>query len=106
MQTVNFNCSFCGKLMAVGTNLLGRNVRCPHCKQVLQAPATAGAVSPASPPPPKEPAFEQPTVGMPPLESPESIFGEVHDEDLFGTRMPKVSFPARPRKRNRVFPCP
>src|SRR5947209_7491787 len=42
MQTVNFNCPFCGKLMAVGLNLLGRNVRCPHCKQVVQAPANAG----------------------------------------------------------------
>src|SRR5579862_9555346 len=85
MQTVNFNCSFCGKLMAVGTNLLGRNVRCPHCKQVLQAPSTAGR--PTAPPPPTLPA---PGVSTPAVESPESIFGEAHDEDLFGTRPPKV----------------
>jgi phage FluMu protein Com len=94
MQTVNFNCSFCGKLMAVGTNLLGRNVRCPHCKQVLQAPATAGSAVLPGPPPAKDRAFDQPTVNTSPLESPESIFGEVHDEDLFGTRLPKVSLPS------------
>jgi DNA-directed RNA polymerase subunit RPC12/RpoP len=45
MQTVNFNCSSCAKTMAVGLNLLGRNVRCPHCKQVIQAPASSAILS-------------------------------------------------------------
>lgn len=88
MQTLNFNCSHCGKLMAVGMNLLGRNVRCPHCKQVVQAPATSGP-PPASPPIP-EPSFQIPAE---PKESHESIFGEVHDDDVFGTRQPKVQMP-------------
>ena len=94
MQTVNFNCSFCGKLMAVGINLLGRNVRCPHCKQILQAPATTGA-PPTAPPPfaVQEPSFESPSA---PIESPDSIFGEVLDEDVFGTRAPKVHMPNQP----------
>lgn len=93
MQTVNFNCSHCKKLMAVGLTLLGRNVRCPHCKQVVQAPATAGA----NPPPvatqtrsPTSPSFQP---APPPVESQESIFGETHDDDLFGTKQPKVRMP-------------
>jgi DNA-directed RNA polymerase subunit RPC12/RpoP len=90
MQTVNFNCSHCGKLMAVGLNLLGRNVRCPHCKQVVLAPASA---VPSAPPPPQvssELSFNLPAK---PKESHESIFGEVHDDDVFGTRQPKVHVP-------------
>ena len=91
MQTLNFNCSHCGKLMAVGLNLLGRNVRCPHCKQVVQAPATAGP--PAAPPTMPAQQLQLPT---PPRESHESIFGEVHDDDVFGTRQPKVQMPVEP----------
>lgn len=87
MQTLNFNCSHCGKLMAVGMNLLGRNVRCPHCKQVVQAPATSPQ---QANPPQASPATIQPPV---PRESHESIFGEIHDEDVFGTRQPQVKMP-------------
>src|SRR4051812_39163109 len=84
MQTVNFNCSFCGKLMAVGLNLLGRNVRCPHCKQVIQAPVAA------KPPSPVQANSQSPTQAQ---ESQESIFGEMPDEDVFGTRVPQVQMP-------------
>jgi phage FluMu protein Com len=95
MQTVNFNCPFCGKLMAVGINLLGRNVRCPHCKQVVQAPATAGTVvpPPATAPAPSEPTFSFPSAPPEGQEGHESIFGEVQDDDVFGTRQPKVQMP-------------
>lgn len=92
MQTVNFNCPFCGKLMAVGLNLLGRNVRCPHCKQVVQAPRTAG-------PPTEGPKTEPvPSFNLPsaPQESHESIFGEANDDDVFGARPPKVQMPNEP----------
>src|SRR6516162_7345418 len=89
MQTHNFNCSHCGKLMAVGLNLLGRNVRCPHCKQVVQAPASVGP--PIAPTTNQGPSFNLPG---PVQESHESIFGEVHDDDVFGTRQPKVQLPA------------
>ena len=102
MQTVNFNCPHCGNLMAVSTNLLGRNVRCPHCKQVVQAPATAGeplATTPVPPAPPRAPApppppREVPTFNIPkPQEPHESIFGERHDEDVFGSEPQKPTMP-------------
>src|SRR5262245_13059030 len=80
MQTVNFACPHCGNLMAVGLDLLGRNVRCPTCKQVVQAPPPAPATA-AAPPPSS-------------VEAPESIFGEVHDEDVFGSRQMKPEMPA------------
>jgi hypothetical protein len=102
MQTVNFNCPHCGNLMAVGTNLLGRNVRCPHCKQVLRAPAAAGGV-PAPPvptPPPPVPTFNVPR----PTEHPESIFGERHDEDVFGSEPPKPTLPAAPHPADSPAP--
>jgi len=97
MQTVNFHCPHCGNLMAVGTNLLGRNVRCPHCKQVVRAPAAAGeppgvsAPAPQAPPltPAPPPQFKVPT----PTEHHESIFGERHDEDLFGSEPLKPTLP-------------
>lgn len=108
MQTVNFNCPHCGNLMAVGLNLLGRNVRCPHCKQVVRAPSPIGeppvpAPTPAPPPQPA-PAPTTPTVPVPafnvpkPTETHESIFSErrEHDEDLFGSEEPKPKLPQSP----------
>lgn len=91
MQTVNFNCPHCGNLMAVGTNLLGRNVRCPHCKQVVRAPVGAGEGPPAPAAPP--PTFNVPG---PTGEHHESIFGERHDEDLFGSEPLKPTLPSMP----------
>jgi hypothetical protein len=105
MQTVNFNCPHCGNLMAVGTNLLGRNVRCPHCKQVLRAPAAAGgAPAPSHPaaPTPSPPA-PLPTFNVPrPSEHHESIFGERHDEDVFGSDPPKPTLPEVPRAASQL----
>jgi phage FluMu protein Com len=101
MQTVNFNCPHCGNLMAVGTNLLGRNVRCPHCKQVVRAPAGPGEAPapPAAPPmtPPPPPQAPLPSFNVPkPTEHHESIFGERHDEDVFGSEPPKPTFASNP----------
>lgn len=97
MQTLNFNCSFCNKLMAVGMNLIGRNVRCPHCKQVVQAPATVKPTESAPAPVALQtkssvtPTFKLPE---PQQEGQESIFGEEHDDDLFGgTKPPQVKMP-------------
>jgi len=93
MQTIRFSCPHCKNLMAVGTNLLGRNVRCPHCKQVLQAPGSAPAPTPAAPRAPAAPGsipeFQLPHVG----EEHESIFGEVHDDDVFSRQPPKPVLP-------------
>lgn len=113
--TVNFHCPHCGNLMAVGTNLLGRNVRCPHCKQVVRAPAAAGEApalpgpAPQAPPltPAPPPQFTVPTPG----EHHESIFGERHDEDLFGSeplkpRMPVETAVAPPTLPDTVYTPP
>ena len=100
MQTVNFNCPHCGNLMAVGTNLLGRNVRCPHCKQVVRAPAAQGEAAPAPPPPPAPPdtaPTQVPQFKLPEqTEHHESIFGERHEEDVFGTEPLKPAVPPPP----------
>jgi hypothetical protein len=84
--------------MAVSTNLLGRNVRCPHCKQVVQAPAGTRPSTPAAPipaPAPPPPAPQLPKFNLPPKdpEHHESIFSERHDEDLFGSEPPKPQMP-------------
>lgn len=115
MQTVNFHCPHCGNLMAVGTNLLGRNVRCPHCKQVVRAPAAAGEPpgitipAPQAPPltPAPPPQFKLPAQ----TEHHESIFGERHDEDVFGSEplkptMPSVLAPAPPTLEETVAAPP
>ena len=170
METISFACPQCKNLMAVGVNLMGRSVRCPHCKAVISAPTSANTGNPVPPPPPPQqqyqapqpPAYSpppyvpppvqyvpppqpQPQVWAPPptpqpqqqawspppqpqqqawapppvvaeppvveviedpfpnlvspevpLESPESIFGEVVDEDLFGTKMPTPEMPVVP----------
>jgi hypothetical protein len=88
MQTVNFQCGHCGNLMAVGTDHLGQQVRCPHCQQVVVAPPPAApAPGPAettfpptfpqdhedifAPPAPTEDLFDSP--GPPKLELPPSV---------------------------------
>src|SRR5271155_5891354 len=79
MQTINFQCGHCRNVMGVGTAYLGKQVRCPHCQQVVLAPAQGPAPAPAAAAP--RPA---PGSGSPPKDEHESIFGEQVDEDLFG----------------------
>ena len=47
---VTFPCPFCTRRMGVPEELLGRQVRCPHCKRVVVAPTTAGT-APVAPTP-------------------------------------------------------
>src|SRR5262245_26386105 len=111
MQTIHFTCPHCKNLMAVGSNLLGRNVRCPHCKQVVQAPANNP--SPPAPPPPAAPRpapaplphapapapapdFPQFQLPPPPQEEPDSIFGEVDQDEVFARPAPSPVVPPRP----------
>lgn len=101
MQSINFNCPHCGNLMAVGENLLGRNVRCPHpnCGKIVKAPVAAGqaAIAVAAPPSPSESQKSLPIVIPQNTESHESIFGEVHHEDIFeSASAPKPTFVLRP----------
>ncbi len=93
MQTVNFQCGHCGNLMAVTPDMLGRQVRCPHCQEVVVA--AAPAAQPATPPPqPSGPAL--PLVAA---AEPESIFtpDEQASEDVFG---------AVPRPVAEILPTP
>src|SRR5208282_1308015 len=77
MQTVNFLCGHCGKLMAVGSDYLGQQVRCPHCQQVVLAPS----VPPAPIPP--APVFMDPNITFNRGEH-DSIFGPTEQtDDLF-----------------------
>jgi hypothetical protein len=91
METVNFQCGHCGNLMAVGTDHLGQQVRCPHCQQVVVAPPHAPAPAAAAPAPaPAETTF-QPTVPQ----DHEDIFAPpAPTDDLFGApRLPKLELP-------------
>jgi len=91
MQTVTFTCLHCNNLMAVSTEFLGQHVRCPTCNQIVQAPAVAPA--PIAATPSVVPPFEELSIESPRQETHESIFGETHDEDLFGTPPPKIEIP-------------
>lgn len=44
VPTHEFPCTHCGKRMAVAEHELGKEVRCPHCREVLTAPPSAEAV--------------------------------------------------------------
>src|SRR5262245_29459630 len=81
MQTVSFNCPHCQKMIGVSLALVGLEVQCPSCGAAVVAPASA------------EPfvSFDEPAGGS--SESHESIFGEHLDEDVFGSRAPRVELP-------------
>jgi hypothetical protein len=119
MQTVQFSCSHCSKAMAVGVEHAGKAVRCPHCQQVVTAPAAAvpnppvASFSPDVPSPPEpspapaETLATSPGVNLPgfvftPPPSPteaESIFAppEEHTDDLFGEAAPpRLELPPMP----------
>jgi hypothetical protein len=118
--------------MGVGIELLGKHVRCPHCKQVVLAPTTVGvspANPPAPPPPPvKPPAPTPPTARpsqvpapgaapkpheapapvfkMPQREAADSILGdpEESEDDVFGAKANKR--PAVPQMPDAPPPPP
>jgi hypothetical protein len=88
METVNFQCGHCGSLMGVPLELLGQQVRCPTCQQVVRAPLNG-----APPAPPAQPPVFAST---PPPSEPDSIFTppEEGGEDLFGSaEAPHVEMP-------------
>jgi hypothetical protein len=49
MATVTFDCERCGRLMGVSSEYLGQQVRCPHCQQVIRAPAADRLAEPKPP---------------------------------------------------------
>jgi len=49
MRIMNLQCGQCGNLMAIGEENLGQQVQCPHCQQVVLAPASLPPESPPQP---------------------------------------------------------
>ena len=100
MQTVNFQCGHCGKLMGVGSEYLGQQVRCPHCQQVVVAPPPAPVnPPPAEAAPPFTPDLAETLMRVPaPSADPEDIFSPTEaTDDLFGRPdAPRVEFPLDP----------
>jgi DNA-directed RNA polymerase subunit RPC12/RpoP len=111
MENVNFQCGHCGKLMAVGTDHLGQQVRCPHCQQVViapvgEAPAPPAPVIESSPTPvleapasPAEATAPTPEFHVPSPTEQESIFSEPAEtgDDLFGAEpVSHVEMPPEP----------
>ncbi len=94
MQPIQFPCGYCGKLMAVSSENVGQQVRCPHCQQIVIAP-------PPAPPEPASGAVETPSFGsiesvlQAPLEDLEHIFSPPEaTEDLFGrSELPRIELP-------------
>jgi hypothetical protein len=85
MENVNFQCGSCGQLMAVAPSVLGQQVRCPHCQQVVLAPPTASLrVEPGGSPAGGLPA--EPQLSIPNVSEVESIFTspESNSDALFG----------------------
>jgi hypothetical protein len=95
METVQLQCGSCNKLMAISTQHLGGQVRCPHCQAVVQAPP-----APTAPQPQPQAALTE--YMPPPVEAREmeSIFAPAEpSEDLFdaGPQRPLVELPAEPQ---------
>src|SRR6516165_6383344 len=87
METVQLQCGHCKQLMAIAAEHMGGQVRCPHCKGVLQTPpptlASDAAPPAAAPMPNRE------------LQQRESIFaGAEASEVVVGEQAaPKVELP-------------
>jgi hypothetical protein len=98
MQPVHFHCGHCGKLIAVNTEHLGRQVRCPHCQQVVFAPQSA-----APTPEPAAGGVEAPSPGFletilnvpAPTGDAEDIFSpaDVSDDLFGGGEAPRIEMP-------------
>lgn len=102
MQPAPFQCGHCGKLMAVSSEHLGQQVRCPHCQQVVIAPPPSGPALGASstgetPVPPPSPELPDTVVLTPPSAgASEDIFAPVDlNSSVFAlNEAPRVEMPA------------
>jgi hypothetical protein len=52
METVQLQCGYCQKMMAINIAHLGSQVQCPHCRGVVQTPPPKPTTAPAPAPPP------------------------------------------------------
>jgi hypothetical protein len=84
MQPFTFPCPNCGRRVGIGLELLGKSVRCPHCRQVVVAPTATPSKGP-TPSPFSEADDHLPRFAPPPREGAESIFGEAaaSEDSLF-----------------------
>jgi hypothetical protein len=66
MQSVNFRCGHCNNLMEVDEDLLGQQVPCPHCQQIVVLTLPTPAAEPASVPlaPPVAPPLAAESTGF------------------------------------------
>jgi hypothetical protein len=69
METLTFQCGHCNRLMAVEMAYLGKQVRCPHCQQVVFAPQQPSPTS-AMPEAAKD---QDPLAVKPPADSPFAV---------------------------------
>jgi hypothetical protein len=83
MDNVQFQCGHCGSLMAVSPDLLGQQVHCPNCQEVVLAPAPADEAPTRTAPPVEEPPVPQSS--LPGISETESIFAppEADSDALF-----------------------
>jgi hypothetical protein len=93
---MNLQCGNCGQLMAVDPDHLGREVECPHCQHIVQAPPAADVT--VTPP---APASWEPVFNVPSAAQREDIFtplDEASGDDVFGTTpsRPVVEMPPEP----------
>ncbi len=101
MQTVPFPCGHCGKLIAINSQHLGQQVRCPYCQQVVIAPLSADASIGRTPDPSPLPPAPSSDLTERVLPAPvsantaEDIFSPVNaDDDLFGrSEVPRIEMP-------------
>lgn len=119
MPAVTFQCGNCKNLLAVEDHLLGQQVRCPHCQQVLVAQGPP-ALSPTARPIRVESPSEHSdvpadislgfSISTPPHHEEESIFTTAPraTEDLFGEPAPGqvVDLPSEPAPGGSPRPGP
>jgi len=76
---IKFQCSACGKKLAVPDEFANKKARCPGCKQTITVPTQAEEVIPVvsgpSDPPPPQPQSQQSYSPPPPLPQPPQGFG-------------------------------
>lgn len=110
METINSRCDRCGKLMAVGLDLLGRPVRCPHCREIVSAPPDPTSETVASeealfvPHPPTD----EDSIFTPLDQTTDSVFGAADPTEIYSDAPlpPSLDPPTEPIADSTADPPP